>query len=145
MKKLVYVMVVLLLLGSTQVFAAGTKPVQVALFNPVQIFKEDTSIKGFRLNFIYGVNANLEGLDLGLVNQINGNVKGVQVSAVNMSKGDVSVFQWGFYNYAGKMKGLQLGVVNNTGRLEGLQIGLVNINGSKDPFYILPFVNFSFK
>jgi hypothetical protein len=43
------------------------------------------------------------------------------------------------------MKGFQLGFVNFTGHLEGLQIGLININGGKDPFYILPIVNFSFR
>ncbi len=160
MKKLICVITVSLLMGSTQVFAQGTKPVQIALVNPVQIFREDTSIEGFRINFLYGLNANLKGLDLGLgngikrsvegvqlglANYVEGNFLGLQHSAANFVKANFNGFQSGVYNYAGRMKGLQLGVVNHTGSLEGLQIGLVNINGNKNPFFILPFVNFSFR
>jgi len=160
MKKVFYVIVVLLLVGSTQVFAQGTKPVQVSLVNPVQIFREDTSIEGFRINFLYGLNANLKVLDLGVGNGIKRNVEGVQFgfinyvqgnflgwqqSAANFTRANYTGFQTGFYNYAGKMNGFQLGLVNHTGSLEGLQIGLVNINESKKPFYILPIINFSFK
>jgi hypothetical protein len=160
MKKLFYVIAVLLLIGSTEVFAQGTQPVQVSLINPVQIFREDTSIEGFRINFLYGLNANLKGFDLGLgngikrnaegvqfgfVNYVEGNVLGCQLSAANFTRANFTGFQSGFYNYASKMKGFQLGLVNHTGSLEGLQIGLVNINESKNPFFILPIVNFSFR
>ncbi len=160
MKELFYVIVVLFLIGSTQVFAQGTEPVQVSLINPVQIFREDTSIEGFRINFLYGLNANLKGLDLGLGNAIKRDVEGVQLgfanyvegnssgwqqSAANFTKANFTGFQSGVYSYAGKMKGFQLGLVNHARHLEGLQIGLVNINESRKPFFILPFVNFSFK
>ena len=131
MKILSYVIAVLLLMGSAQVFAEGTKQIQISLVNPVQIFREDTSIEGFRINFIYGVNANLTGVDLGLVNRIKGNVKGVQLGlvnyvegnfrgwqngAVNMTKGYFTGFQSGYFNYAVKMNGFQLSFVNYTGR-----------------------------
>ena len=64
MKKLSYVIAVLLLMGGTQVFAQGAKSVQISLIPQVQIFREDTSIEGFRINFVYGLNANLKGFDL---------------------------------------------------------------------------------
>jgi len=120
MKTLSCIIAVLLLMGSTQVFAQGTKPFQISLLNPVQIFKEDTSIEGIRINFLYGVNANLKGLDLGLGNGIKRNVEGVQLGFVNYVEGNVvgwqgsaanftmanfSGFQSGFYNHASKMKG----------------------------------------
>ena len=46
------------------------KAVQLSLFNPLQIRPEDTSIKYFRFNLIYGKNTSLVGLDLGLVNHL---------------------------------------------------------------------------
>src|SRR5215831_18058840 len=58
--------------------AEGAKPVQLALFNPAQVFNEKTSIRGLRLNLIYGVNENVSGLDLGLVNQVNGSSGALQ-------------------------------------------------------------------
>lgn len=47
---------------------AQNKPVQLALVTPIQIFPEDNSITGVRLNLLYGRNASVTGLDLGLVN-----------------------------------------------------------------------------
>ncbi len=117
-KKLSYVIAVFFLIGSTQVLAQETKEVQISLVNPVQLFREDTSIEGFRINFLYGLNANLKGLDLGLGNGIKRNVEGVQLgfvnyvegnflgfqdSAANFTKANFNGFQLGFYNYAGKI------------------------------------------
>ena len=124
MKKFFYVIAILLLIGTTQVFAEGTKQIQISLVNPIQIFREDTSIEGARINFLYGLNANLKGLDLGLANGIKGNVEGVELgfvnyvqgnflgfqqSAANFTRANFTGIQSGFYNYAGKMKGFQLG------------------------------------
>ncbi|NNF06228.1 MAG: hypothetical protein HKN21_05670, partial [Candidatus Eisenbacteria bacterium] len=47
---------------------AETNPVNLALFNPIQIFGEDTSVEGVRVNLIYGKNRDVTGLDLGLIN-----------------------------------------------------------------------------
>ncbi len=101
MKKLFYVIAVLLLLGSTQVFAQGTEPVQVSLINPVQMFREDTSIEGFRLNFLYGLNANLKGFDLGVGNGIKRNVEGVQFGFVNYVQGNFLGWQQSAANFTG--------------------------------------------
>ncbi len=57
---------VLLLVGFIFLFLssegkAQTKPVNIALFNPVQIFPENNSIQGLRINFIYGKNVSMAG------------------------------------------------------------------------------------
>ena len=63
------------------VLADDTKPINLSLFDPVQIFDADTSIKGFRLNLIYGVNQDMTGLDIGLGNHAKGNMSGVALIA----------------------------------------------------------------
>lgn len=163
MKKALLGFLVLMLVGSFQVFAEeGTKPIQISLINPIQIFNEDTSICGFRLNLICGVNDNVTGFDLGLGNVVKGNFKGVQWGAVNyvegnasgwmdasitnIVKGEFTGFQsaW-IYNYAGKVtSGLQFGLINNTDDLNGVQIGLLNFNGKGEPMGFFPIVNWSF-
>ena len=58
-------------------FAAGSalaaSPIQLALFDPAQIVKDDQSVGILRIDLIYGKNANVTGLDLGLVNHTTGN------------------------------------------------------------------------
>ena len=140
--------------------AAQTRPVQLALFNPVQIFPESESIAGVRLSLIYGSNAGVSGLDLGLVNKTGGggftgiqwgfvaltegNVTGLQWNFVGLAKGNVEGVQIGFYNSASHCSGLQLGFINNTGTMKGLQIGLVNIIDRGGQFPVFPIVNWSF-
>src|ERR1051326_2072036 len=48
---------------------AQSKPINIALVNPIQIFPEDNAIQGIRINFIYGKNVSMAGLDWGLANQ----------------------------------------------------------------------------
>jgi len=136
------------------------KAVQLSLFNPVQIRSEDTSIKYFRFNLIYGKNTSLVGLDLGLVNHltageskslqigfvywVEADLKGLQYGMVNATKGTFTGWQWGFVNYSGHTKGLMLGFVNYAESMYGLQIGLINVikEGGMLPFF--PIFNFSF-
>ena len=136
------------------------KAVQLSLFNPLQIRPEDTSIKYFRFNLIYGKNTSLVGLDLGLVNHltageskslqvgfvnwVEADLKGLQCGAVNATKGTFTGWQWGFINYSGHTKGFMLGFVNYSETMYGLQIGLINIirDGGMLPFF--PIFNFSF-
>jgi hypothetical protein len=200
MKKLFFIIVALFILGNSPLFAnedynyddydysydsydtsydtdSKTFPIQIALFNPIQIVNKNNSIYGLRLNFIYGVNKNVTGLDLGLINKATGNVcavqyglinlvsgnfKGLQSGAVNIVDGDFTGLQgsiltnitkssltgvqasWGF-NYAGKVKGLQISILGNyTKDLNGVQIGLFNINGNKKPLGFFPLINVSF-
>ena len=139
---------------------AEEKPIQLALFNPVQIFPETTSITGLRLSLIYGRNVSVTGLDLGLVNHTTtGPFMGVQFGGVgladsdftgwqdcwvNVTKGKMEGFQWGLVNYANHASGFQLGLVNYAVTMRGLQIGLVNIIKQGGQFPVFPIVNWSF-
>ncbi|MBA3052887.1 MAG: hypothetical protein ABII20_04680 [Candidatus Omnitrophota bacterium] len=124
---------------------AGTKPLQLALVDPVQLVSAETSISGLRLNFLYGRNESVEGVDLGLVGLADSSFTGWQYNFLgNISKGDFSGLQMGFVNYAGNAKGLQLGVVNYAGSLKGLQIGLINIIDKGGVLPVMPFINWSF-
>jgi hypothetical protein len=122
--------------------ATADKPIQLALVTPVQIFNAAQTITGFRLNLLYGRNADMNGFDLGLVNHVTGSLEGVQWGIVNVVgkdglgwqhgvanvvHGNMKGFQSGVVNYSRAMKGLQLGVVNYAGAIRGLQVGLLNI------------------
>ena len=156
--KIILLLWAVLILSS--VGAAQSKQVNVALFNPIQIFPENNTIEGLRINFIYGKNAAMTGLDWGLVNQVeNGGLKGVQwgfvnlnsgdvvgwqSGAINLNKGDVKGFQWGWYNTGAHVNGFQLGIVNSAESLYGLQIGLINFIKTGGQFPVFPIVNWSF-
>lgn len=141
--------------------SAQDKPVQLALFNPVQVFDENTSITGLRISLIYGKNTQVSGLDWGLINHMTSGVsKGVQFglvgivesdfmgwqdNGVNITKGKFEGLQWGIVNYAGTVSGVQIGLVNYAANMtKGLQIGLINIikQGGQFPFF--PIVNWAF-
>ena len=140
--------------------SAQSKPIQLSLFTPVQIYPEATPISGLRLNVLYGRNVYVHGVDIGLVNHTTtGHFEGAQFGVVgiadadfdgyqdnwvNVVKGKVTGFQAGIVNYAVNASGFQLAVVNYAGTMHGLQIGLVNIIGQGGQFPVFPFVNWSF-
>jgi hypothetical protein len=144
----------------TPVQAQETRPIQLSLVTPIQIFSEDYRITGVRLNLIYGRNASVSGLDWGLVNHTTtGTTKGLQLGtvgiidsdflgwqncAVNITKGNFEGFQHGLVNYADYMSGFQLGLVNYARSAKGLQIGLVNMIRQGGQFPVFPIVNWSF-
>ena len=150
----------LLVIGNTNLFAQE-KPIQLALFNPVQIAPEESSITGVRLSLLYGKNANMNGIDLGLVNVTTGDQVGVQWGAVgynegnfngwqdnivSITKGDFVGLQSGAVTYNGsKMNGLQIAIVNYAASLHGLQLGLINIIGKGGFLPVFPIFNFSFE
>ena len=74
------------------------KPIQIAVWDPVQIFDSTTSIHGIRFNLLYGVNRDIYGIDFGLVQKLNGNMKGWQTGCVNLIEGNMEGFQQGFVN-----------------------------------------------
>ncbi len=140
---------------------ADSKPIQLALMTPIQIFSKETAIGGFRLNLLYGKNTTVSGFDLGLVNHITEGVsKGVQfgflnmdmadysgwqlAGIVNMTGGTVTGLQMGMVNYATHASGVQFGFINYAGTLSGLQIGLVNIVEKDSTFPVFPIVNWNF-
>jgi len=69
---------------SSVIFSQGN-PIQLSLFNPIQIVPEGESVNGIRLNLIYTKNANVTGFDMGLVNQTTGSQLGVQWGGVNIT------------------------------------------------------------
>lgn len=134
------------IVGALTLFAAGTafaapSPVQLALFNPAQIVKEDQSVGILRIDLIYGKNANVTGLDLGLINHTTGDQAGLSYGIVNVVQGSftgwqdnlISIadtsflgLQSGAYNQSKDGHGVQFGIVNVTEKMSGLQLGFVN-------------------
>jgi hypothetical protein len=154
-----FIIVILFAAFSAKDIYAQDKPIQLALFNPIQIFDENTSITGLRISLLYGKNAQLTGLDWGMVNQ-TGSVKGVQFGLVGLTENNFTGWQdnfvnitndhfeglqWGFVNYAGTVNGVQIGFVNYAANMKkGLQIGLVNIIKQGGQFPVFPIVNWAF-
>ena len=150
---------VLLVLSSSSA-TAQTRPIQLALFNPIQIFPEQDAISGIRLNLIYSKNTTVSGLDIGLVNHItgspsvglqwslvgivDGDFTGLQAGMVNLTKQKSEGLQWGLYNSGGHVSGVQVGIVNVTDTMYGLQIGLINVIRTGGQFPVFPIVNWSF-
>ena len=141
--------------------AQGNSPIQISIFNPLQIVNERTTIKGLRINLIYGKNRGMNGLDIGMINHIGNkastavqlgfanyteaNFKGVQFSVgANWGEKKVTGLQWGLLNYAINISGLQVGFVNYAENMNGLQIGLANIIKNDGAFPFFPFINWSF-
>ncbi len=139
---------------------AKNRPIQIALFTPLQIFPEEDAIAGIRFNLIYGRNVSITGLDLGLVNHtttgkstgiqfgivnlVDSDFSGWQDSWVNVTKGKFEGFQSGIVNHSKNMRGFQLGLVNYAEIMKGLQVGLVNIIRQGGAFPVFPIVNWSF-
>ncbi len=157
----VLVLVGILMLAAPYVSSAqSSKPINVALVNPIQIFPEDNPIQGIRINFIYGKNVSMTGLDWGLANHVgtggftgvqlggvnicDGNAMGVQLGLVNYDQKNVEGFQWGWYNQGDYVNGFQLGLVNSAQTMKGLQIGLLNFIKTGGQFPVFPIVNWSF-
>lgn len=144
---------------SAQVWAQS-RPIQLSLVTPIQIFPETDSIGGLRFNLLYGRNVSVTGLDIGLINHtttgtslglqyglvgiVDSNFKGWQDCGVNVTQGRCEGLQWGIVNYANDMSGLQFGLVNYAKTMKGLQIGLVNIIKQGGQFPVFPIVNWSF-
>lgn len=145
----------LALAAPTLASAQAEHPINLALVTPIQIYKAEDAIKGFRFNLIYGRNSAMTGLDLGLANHVEGRMKGVQWGlvnltdagvglqwgVVNLNEGEFEGFQWGWYNQAGLNNGLQLGLVNYARRAKGVQVGIVNIIKEGGQFPIMILVN----
>ncbi len=132
---------------------AQAEPVQLSLCNPIQLYPEQSSVEGVRLNLLYGRNQDVTGFDIGLVNCASRNVAGLQVAAVlnivqsdmtgaqlaslcNYVNADVRGVQCGSANIVtGSMCGGQIAVAltasaNITDRLDGIQLSaaLISLN-----------------
>jgi hypothetical protein len=97
------------------------------------------TVRGIRLNLIYGEIMNVYGIDCGLIQKVSNDVNALEIGAVNLT-GDTRPFQCALIlNNAASMTGLQIGLVNFAGELSGLQIGLINKSRTR----ILPLLNWS--
>ncbi len=129
--------------AAAPVIPPGGKPIQISLFNPIQILPEKESVSGIRINLIYGKNENVQGLDWGLVNHTTGSELAWQVGAfgyvekdffgwqdnyfANITNGEFTGFQSGIFNQATTANGVEFGLVNVTQNMHGIQIGLLNM------------------
>ena len=154
-----YLTFIIILFISTIVHA-NDKPIQIALFSPLQIFAEEYDITGVRLNLLYGNNSSVTGLDVGLANRTSEKMSygvqfgvlgiaergftGWQYNTVNVCHMEFSGFQLGLVNYVDDANGFMLGVVNYARRLKGLQIGLFNLIEAGGVAPVLPIVNWAF-
>ena len=151
---------ILAVLFVTSNLFAQSSPIQLSLWNPIQIVDEANSVGVFRLS-LYGVNSGMTGLDLGIWNETRsqtqvglqwgivgkslGGFQGWQANMVNISSNMFEGFQSGWINYhSGKFTGLQFSLVNYAEEMNGIQLGLINIiqKGGFLPWFIL--FNFSF-
>lgn len=130
MKKILVLVLLGLIAVPQFVRAEEAKPIQLAVFNPVQLVPETDSVKGARLSLFYTVNKDVSGLSLVWlgVNRATGDVNGVELGLGNWVEGSAYGGQLGIVNHAGKrFVGVQYGMVNVTeGDFTGLQWGLVN-------------------
>ena len=85
----------LALMANSSAFTQG-KPIQLALFNPIQIVPEHESISGLRVSLIYGRNDNMTGFDWGLVTSTTGSFTGVQWTFVGLVDQDFEGWQSSF-------------------------------------------------
>jgi len=160
MKKLYGLLILSFMIMSAANLYAQDNPIQLSLFDPIQIVPNHKSVSGLRLNLIYSKNVNVTGFDWGLVNVTTGKQLGVQWGGVNITDGGVTGWQAGFVNisrgnfeglqtsmvnyHEGHFNGLQFSVVNYTATLKGLQLGLINIIGSGGFLPVFPIFNFDF-
>ena len=138
------------LLATTVVVHAEAKPVQLSLFEPIQMVPADESINGLRLNLFYVVNQDVTGLSISFlgVDRAKGNVEGVELGLGNWVDGDMFGWQPALVSRTGKrfvgwqggfaavtegdFTGLQSGVVTWTeGFFHGWQAGLVTYNAGR--------------
>ncbi len=129
--------------ASAAPLAAQGRPVQLALFSPVQVVPEDRAVTAVRLSVLYTRNAAVRLVDLGLgynrttgghsegiqwalVAWNDGSFSGWQSSAVSITKGKFVGLQQGFYSRAVNGEGLQWGLINTAEYWNGVQFGLVN-------------------
>jgi len=79
MKKVVVVMIAVLCMPWAGAIAGGTTPVQISIWNPVQVFPDDYDVAGFRCG-LYSRNRHVYGLDVGVMTRADESSGGIQVN-----------------------------------------------------------------
>ncbi len=99
--------------------SARAHPVQLALWNPVQLVGDEADIRGLRINLLYGRNRDVYGLDVGTINLADRDCYGLQIGA--------ALNDAGFFNgpaVPGRIRGVQLSLLSNSAdEATGLQAG----------------------
>src|SRR6185295_7579786 len=108
--------------------AHSPAPIQLSLWDSVQVIDRDRSIHGLRLTLPYGRNWDVQGVDIGIVNRTNHDHSGVQLSIAGFVDGQMKGLQynWLISSVGGEAQGAQFGIVNSVGTLQGAQFGAVN-------------------
>jgi len=128
-KSVLFVFLVLMVLLPSQAFSWTWTPLQVSIWEPVQLFSEKFDVYGIRMNLVYGNNQNLTGLDVGALNVISDKHRGGQLGLINLSEHSLGASAGGM-NYTTSLYGGQIGLVNTAQKsLSGLQAGgLMNLS-----------------
>lgn len=106
---------------------------QFGFFAPdLQLVDASQDIKGLRIDFVYGENANVSGIDLGIVNATTSDFVGFGwAPGAQLVDGSAKGIQWSWlYSHtADQFTGWQSGVVARIGGADsfGLQTGWINI------------------
>lgn len=155
--KRIKILLGMLFLTSTMLFAEA----QFQLGLPGTNLPADQTIKGVRLNLLYGKNTNMTGLDINILalgetdnfkgvqlspfwgaNKVNNSFRGVGLGIGNIHLGESTGAILGFANYTTNFNGLQLGFVNFNQVKSIINIGAVNFNQGESAVDI-GFVNYA--
>jgi hypothetical protein len=118
------------LAGGVQAAESSRTPIQLAVWNPMQISDSERSVGGFRYSLLWGVNRDVVGLDLStFASKATGDVRGVQSALLaNLVIGSLEGYQFSLLlnQVNGKFSGLQLGGLNfASGGISGVQLGIL--------------------
>jgi uncharacterized protein YjbI with pentapeptide repeats len=110
-------------------FAEKTIPLQLSVWEPIQLVNSQNSIAGLRFNLLYTDNLDMSGLTLSAGwAKTSRNMSGIALGPVNWTNGLVYGFNAGILNYGGSRRvGLDVGMVNIAkGNATGAQLGITN-------------------
>ncbi len=133
--------------ATAEPFVRGSEPpvyLQLAVFDPMQLFPSYRDVVGLRLSLLYGRSSSIVGLDLGVAGEAE-YASGLQIAVIKQSVGNFGAgiqiaagmnevydsmtgIQIGSINVAGSVHGIQLGLIFNQAMdVRGMQIGLINM------------------
>ena len=127
-KRLLFIFLFIMILGPSQAFSWTWTPLQLSVWEPVQLFPEKFNVYGIRMNLPYGRNQNVTGLDIGGVNVVADQQTGGQLGLINLSQNFTGVCA-GLMSHTNNLRGLHLGLSNTAkDSLCGVQVaGLMNL------------------
>lgn len=126
--------------------ARADVPFQFGFFAPeLQLADASESVRGLRIDFVYGENANVSGVDLGIVNSTTGDFVGFGwAPGANLVGGSATGVQWSwiYSRTGGEFTGWQSGIVAQAlGESTGLQTAIVGLSEIRHTGAQIGFVN----